>query len=205
MPEQSGLELVEWVKAHSPDTECIFLTCHNEFDFARQAVHLQALEYILKPATAEALEAGLRKAITLIEKKRRTDDYAHYGRRFVKELAVPTAEEEDRRREEAVARVERYIEEHIAEEISIEDLASVAYLSGDYLTRVFKKLRGKTLMEHLTDERLRLAKRLLEDSDLNITLIASRVGYESYNYFSTVFKRRCGMTPGEWRRRKSRR
>ena len=40
MPYGSGLDLVEWVKAHYPETECIFLTCHSDFDFARQTLSI---------------------------------------------------------------------------------------------------------------------------------------------------------------------
>ena len=41
MPDESGLELIAWVNEHRPDTECIILSCHDEFDFARQAVKLK--------------------------------------------------------------------------------------------------------------------------------------------------------------------
>lgn len=68
MPQGSGLQLLEWVKEHYPRTECIFLTNHAEFDYAKQAIKLGSLDYILKPVPTEELDRVLNKAIDLIQK-----------------------------------------------------------------------------------------------------------------------------------------
>ena len=62
MPDESGLELIAWVNEHWPETECIILSCHDEFDYARQAVSLNCLEYALKPVRYDRLTQMLRHA-----------------------------------------------------------------------------------------------------------------------------------------------
>lgn len=62
MPGESGLALVSWAKVHCPETICLLLTGHAEFDYARQAVTLGAFEYLLKPVSMTKLEETLKKA-----------------------------------------------------------------------------------------------------------------------------------------------
>ncbi|MBB6633391.1 response regulator [Cohnella thailandensis] len=69
MPEESGLELLVWVKEHSLSTESVFLTCHADFAFARQAIELGSSDYILKPVPPEKLEAVILKVIDKIRKQ----------------------------------------------------------------------------------------------------------------------------------------
>jgi two-component system, response regulator YesN len=67
MPQESGLELLSWVQATAPATETIFLTCHADFAFARKAIQLGSLDYLLKPTPPEELEAAISKAISQIK------------------------------------------------------------------------------------------------------------------------------------------
>ncbi len=62
MPQGSGLELLEWVNANSPKTETIFLTSHADFKYAKQAIQLGSLDYLLKPVPDEELEKVILKA-----------------------------------------------------------------------------------------------------------------------------------------------
>ncbi|WP_337102151.1 response regulator [Paenibacillus sp. YIM B09110] len=62
MPQGSGLELLTWVRENHPETETIFLTAHADFKYAKQAIQLGSLEYLIKPALVDELEAALSKA-----------------------------------------------------------------------------------------------------------------------------------------------
>ncbi|CAN7666833.1 response regulator [Paenibacillus sp. LjRoot153] len=66
MPHENGIELLAWVREHSPTTESIFLTCHADFSFAKKAIQLGSLDYLLKPIPPEELEAAIRKAVQQI-------------------------------------------------------------------------------------------------------------------------------------------
>ncbi|MHA6483304.1 response regulator [Paenibacillus sp. strain BS8-2] len=67
MPQGSGLELLEWVREHYPTTETIFLTSHADFKYAKQALQLGSVDYLLKPVFADDLEQAIGKAQSLIE------------------------------------------------------------------------------------------------------------------------------------------
>ncbi|WP_248930058.1 response regulator [Paenibacillus hamazuiensis] len=66
MPQGSGLELAEWVRQYYPQTETIFLTCHADFSYAKQAIKLDSFDYMLKPVDYSELEATIRKALDKI-------------------------------------------------------------------------------------------------------------------------------------------
>lgn len=70
MPEESGLELVEWAKTKCPELETIFLTCHADFNYARKALQLGSRDYLLKPVIYEEMEEVLHKNFERILSKR---------------------------------------------------------------------------------------------------------------------------------------
>ncbi|PLT46608.1 helix-turn-helix domain-containing protein [Paenibacillus sp. FSL W8-1187] len=74
MPEQSGLELVEWVRAEGLRLETVFLTCHSEFRYAQKALQLGSSDYILKPVIYAELEEVLRGLGARIAERRRGDE-----------------------------------------------------------------------------------------------------------------------------------
>ena len=69
MTDQSGLDLIEWVNEHYPETECIILSCHDEFDLARRAVGLKFLDYVLNPIPYEPLTEVLKQAMDVVLKE----------------------------------------------------------------------------------------------------------------------------------------
>ena len=99
----------------------------------------------------------------------------------------------------AVEQVQRYITEHIAEELSVEKLAKMVYLSQNHLTRSFKKKYGKTIVEYISDCRLNLAEELLKNTNLTVTMVSAKVGYPNYAYFTKQFKKHSGHSPRTFR------
>jgi len=71
MPVMSGLELIEEARRRKPGIQCLLLTGHADFGFAKKAIELQALDYLLKPVKDEQLVATVRNAVTQLEKERR--------------------------------------------------------------------------------------------------------------------------------------
>lgn len=70
MPEENGLELLEWAKTNCPELETIFLTCHADFNYVRKALQLGSCDYLLKPVIYEEMEEVLRKNFNLILSKK---------------------------------------------------------------------------------------------------------------------------------------
>ncbi|MGK9251778.1 response regulator transcription factor [Paenibacillus humicus] len=79
MPEQSGLELMEWVKEEGMRLETVVLTCHSEFRYAQKALQLGGSDYILKPVIYRELEQVLQALGRKVEEQRQAD---HEGERY---------------------------------------------------------------------------------------------------------------------------
>ena len=80
MPSENGLTLFKWVKEHFPEIECIFLTAHADFIYAKEALKYGAFDYILQPARYEDIQTTLQKAIKAIEGRRLKQEYFSFGR-----------------------------------------------------------------------------------------------------------------------------
>ena len=101
-----------------------------------------------------------------------------------------------------VERVKEYIEEHFQENIGRESIAKAIFITPNYLSKIFAAETGNTLREYINTRRVREAQWLLSQTSKTISEIALEVGFENIPYFSTVFKKNCGITPVEWRNRR---
>jgi len=82
MPAETGLNLYQWTRDQKIDIECIFLTAHADFTYAKKAIQLGGFDYILQPARYETIEITIRKAIQKINQKNETNKYYAYGKMF---------------------------------------------------------------------------------------------------------------------------
>ncbi|MBI1787709.1 MAG: helix-turn-helix transcriptional regulator [Acidobacteria bacterium] len=101
-------------------------------------------------------------------------------------------------REELYRRLHRardYIAASIGEPIALDDMARAACLSPNHFLRAFKQLFHQTPHQYLTARRLERAQALLAGSDRSVTEISLEVGFESPSSFSTLFRRRVGVSP----------
>lgn len=190
MPGENGLELMAWVQANYPETVCIFLTCHADFEYAQQAIRLQCMAYILQPAPYEEIEDTIRAAIGRFRERSSSSQ----------EPQEPRAQEEP-----PIERAKAYIRRHLHQNITRSELANYVWLNEDYLSRLFKKETGKKLSDYILDERIGQAKSLLARTDLSISVIALKCGFNDSTYFSYVFKKQTSMTPVDFRRIKKHR
>jgi AraC-like DNA-binding protein len=99
---------------------------------------------------------------------------------------------------EAVDRTITYIHEHFAEDLSRDRLASMAKLSPEYYSALFKQLSGRSLTDYITDYRLRMAKERLLFTSERLKDIAKMVGYKDEYYFSRKFKKEVGISPSDY-------
>lgn len=95
----------------------------------------------------------------------------------------------------------QFIQNHTNVPISVDDVAVAVMMSRSSLTRQFRKETGKTILEFITECRLRDAKRLLRYSDMSLSSIASSLAFSNQAYFQTVFKRHTDMTPMQYRKK----
>ena len=92
-----------------------------------------------------------------------------------------------------------YIREHSEQKFSLEKIAGALFVNGSYLSRVFRRETGHTLLWYHNHIRCEKAKELLARSDLSLTEIGNAVGFVSPAHFTHVFKRTEGCTPSAYR------
>ncbi len=195
MPHGNGLELFEWVKIYYPTTECIYITCHPDFKYMRKAMKLGSVDYILKPIDYVELDEVLRQLVTRLDKKTKHESIPEG---IIKKIAKQEAE---KKHNDVVHAAKQYILQHIQDNFYVEDIANAVHMNASYLMRLFKKETGISILEFITEERITLAKELLDTTDIPINRVADCVGYGNYSYFTKIFKRSTGLPPSEYRDR----
>jgi two-component system response regulator YesN len=93
----------------------------------------------------------------------------------------------------------RYIHNNYHLPLTLNEVASMVYLSKSHFSRLFKNVTGMTFVEYLTQVRIQKSKYLLKTSSLPIDVIAHKTGFSNASYFATIFKRLEGKTPKEYR------
>lgn len=98
-----------------------------------------------------------------------------------------------------IIRVKKYIITNLTKDFSLEDLATVANISPQHLSRLFRKECGITLTDYIRKQRIREAKLMIQSTDMPIFHIAESLGFSSQNYFCKVFQKETGMTPTKYK------
>ena len=96
--------------------------------------------------------------------------------------------------------LKEYIRENYAQELNLRRLSRHFALSESCLSRKFKAVAGVGISEYITNVRIHHAALLLTETNLSITEVASRCGYNDSNYFAAVFKKIKGITPLKYSR-----
>jgi len=94
-----------------------------------------------------------------------------------------------------------FINQHIAEEIFIDEICRSIHVSKYHFCRKFKRTTGFTVMEYVLKTRIVAAKSALSDTDLPIGEISGKCGFGSISYFCRVFKEQTGLSPLQYRRK----
>jgi AraC-like DNA-binding protein len=143
-------------------------------------------------------EQLLEELHDIIERLLRVHGIAAAEARCFDSVRAATREELYRR----VCRARDYASAMFAESVTLADMARAACLSQNHLLRTFRQAFGETPHQFLTSRRLEEARRLLAGSNLSVIEICLSVGFESVTSFSTLFRKRFGLSPSEFRRGK---
>lgn len=177
MPGMNGIELAKYIKEKYADCIIIFITAYDRFDYAIEAMHIKAFDYLLKPWKEERLCELISTAIENVRSMQKTDSIVHSQKDVIKD----------------------YIDRNYKKDISAKDVAGILGYSDVYFSKVFKQLFDDNFINYLTKIRMGRAKLLLKDVSFNIKEVGKSVGYADSNYFTKVFKRSVGMSPSEYR------
>lgn len=104
--------------------------------------------------------------------------------------------------ESVVAKIKRYVFEHICQPVSRAEIAASVFLTPDYVSKIFKSETGINLKDYVNETRIEKAKELLSTTSQSVSEIAVAVGFDNFSYFSTLFKKITGVSPSSYNRKK---
>ena len=204
MPEMNGAEAAEQIRGMDEDCIIIFLTAYDEFSYAKRAIVIRALDYLLKPCEEDELVAVMEEAMRLTDKRLNVSGVPSPGvpspdiRREEHAEAMPR-DDGDGRLAQVAETIREYIRNNYMKEISMQDAARVMNYSDAYFCKLFKQCFDQNFTSYLTNFRVNEAKKLLKDRNISVKDVGMRVGYYDSNYFAKVFKRVTGVIPSEYR------
>lgn len=207
MPHESGLSLAGWVRRKGYKAEILFLTSHAEFEYAREAVSLEAVDYILQPARYEVIEEAVAKMIRRYQKETANREGATEQKEADKHVSKVTSAEtddiekhhEDQRSYNLTDQAIVFIRNNLDKKITRKDVADYVHLNEDYLSRIFKENTGWVLKNYINNEKIRFAKELLLTTNMSVSVIALKTGFQNFSHFSQNFRKAEGISPSEYR------
>ncbi|SHK68259.1 AraC-type DNA-binding protein [Reichenbachiella agariperforans] len=101
---------------------------------------------------------------------------------------------------ELVAQTARYIDQHLTETLTVESLADQAHLNVDYYSKVYTEIYGMRPVQYIQQQRIHRAQLLLTTTSYSLIEISHRVGLPNMSYFSRLFKKISGSSPGQYRK-----
>lgn len=206
MPGENGISLLRWVRENKKGIECVFLTCHANFEYAQEAIALGCQNYLLIPAKYETIGNTVQKVVNQITTQREEKRYREYGKIALKEKVEQLQESGDTQKsnQRPVQDVISYIIENLkSDDLTVNDIAEKHYLHPVYLNRIFKVETGFSIGQFIITERMNLAADMLSAGEINARVVAEQVGYKSYSNFNNAFKKHFGCPPSEYRKPKA--
>ena len=192
MPLITGLELIERIVTEKLPIICVILTSYKEFDYAQKAVGLSVFRYLLKPVDEGELSAVLHE----IEKETASIEYTNRRREY---FSLQKSEGEYANKK-LIYDIEKYILDHLHENINQQSLADNFKYTAAYISRVFKKHTGFSPTRYLIRARIDKMKVLLKQNpSLSVKTITSLIGIDDPLYVSKLFKKETGMSVSEYK------
>lgn len=199
MPVLSGVDMLQSA-GEIYDFEKIILTGYGEFEYAKKAIKLKVIDYLLKPIDEDKLKEAILKAKLLIEEKNIYNQLRCAVKDFKKlklvdmECYLKTGENKCKHTEAAI----KYIRENYNKKISIETLADSLGVSSSYLSRKFKEETSRTFHDFLNRYRVQQSIELLAGGAYRVYEISYMVGFNDYKHYCSVFKKYINSSPLEF-------
>lgn len=183
IPIINGLKVINLSRIKHPEIAFVIVSGYDDFSYCREALRLQITDYILKPVNYEEFGSCIDNLkISLFEQR------------------VSDETESESREERTISGITRYLQEHLAEDLSLAVLSEEFHLNAQYISQLFKNEIGVNFLAYLTNIRMERAKKLLLTTSLSVAVVAEQSGYGDYRVFTKVFKKNEGETPSQYRR-----
>ena len=166
MPLVSGIEVAQYVYDHMLPTKVIILSAYADFEYAQEAIQYDVCGYIVKTSVIEMLPGMIKKAI--------------------KKLSIPVDGERERSEhyaDDIFGKLQKYIEEHYMDKLTLYQIANEIHANGSYLSRLYKLKTGHNLFDVINKMKLEKAKEYISQGN-KIYEAAQKVGFDDVSYFS---------------------
>ena len=155
-------------------------------------------------AVSHGISIGNRKgdlsfSIRELNEKKSLGEMRQYLEEVISDFADHILQEQEIQHRGVVGEIQKYVEEHYMENISLEFIEKKFFVNASYLSFLFKKKIGVNYIDYLTEIRMQKAKQLLARPKLKIYEVSEKVGYNSSRYFSQLFEKKVGLTPTQYR------
>jgi two-component system, response regulator YesN len=174
LPGDSGLTFCEYIREQGYQTEVVLITAYQDFTYAKQAIRLQVLEYLVKPVIANELYKVIDQFLT---------EHTYTETKSV-----------------LINRVLDIVRQEFNEKLHLADVASQVFVTPTYLSKKFTEEVGIKFTEYVNQYRIEKAKQLLVDQpEMSLFEVAERVGFSSQHHFSHSFKKIAGIPPSKYK------
>lgn len=213
MPEMNGVMAAKYIRKMDDECSIIFLSAYDDFEYARNAIKVRALDYLLKPCDMNDLLAVMDTALQKLDKENAFNGNSISGKEQNKETQIdgsnynnvrenrPKRTDNVRNSDEqtTIKYLKEYVENNYIYDISMQEAAEEMGYSDAYFSKLFKQYFNQNFTAYLTEYRIKKAKELLSNTNHSIKDISRMVGYTDSNYFAQIFKRLVGEIPSKYR------
>lgn len=213
MPEMNGVMAAKYIRKMDDECSIIFLSAYDDFEYARNAIKVRALDYLLKPCDMNDLLAVMDTALQKLDKENVFNGNSISGKEQNKETEICGSNANNVREnrlkrtdnvrnsdeQTTIKYLKEYVENNYIYDISMQEAAEEMGYSDAYFSKLFKQYFNQNFTAYLTEYRIKKAKELLSNTNHSIKDISRMVGYTDSNYFAKIFKRLVGEIPSKYR------
>ena len=199
MAGMDGFAVCRLLKANSAtaDIPVLFLTGAQSEAERIEGLSLGAVDFVGKPFSAGELLARIGIHLRLAQPHNPAGANAAEA---LADVAIADVAPDPGADEVLVAAAQRYIDNNLAEQLHLDDLARRVGSYREKLSRAFLARRGATVFAYIRDQRIASGAAMLRNTDAGIAEIALAVGFSNAGNFATAFREKMGVTPGGYRR-----
>ena len=121
---------------------------------------------------------------------------------YVEQECIAESSAVARPHNETVEQICAYLAANYRQKFSLTEVAAQFYLSPYYLSRLFRRVTGQSIVDYINNRRIEAAQKLLETTELSISAVAEQTGFASAAHFRRVFREVMGTGPLQYRKRK---
>lgn len=203
MPFLSGLDIARRIYEENRKTKVVILTSYDYFDFAQQSIKYQVFSYLLKPVNVNELKEILTDAAMQINDQRQKDskllEYRHLQTESLLQYPASSEIASSDNKEANIAKsvIEMIRSSYSDPRLDLPYIAEKIGYTQNYISSIFKRNTGLTVVQYITQCRMNAANILLTVQHMPVNQVYSEVGYSNPFYFSKRFKQYFGYSPSE--------